>query len=114
MLLVFNIISEATIGALSLSVQYLCDVQDANPSHWSRDTSHPPYLLSRLPWGWYFDLKVSWDLCCGLKQRSGRTVCFNSNIVFQTIFFINSNIHSNSQKIWLEESLFKQIKYDYK
>ena len=36
-------ISQNTFGTLALTVQYLCDLQDARPCHWSPSTSHPTH-----------------------------------------------------------------------
>ena len=36
-----KIVSQDTFGTLSLTVQYLCDLRDAMPGHWSPITSHP-------------------------------------------------------------------------
>ena len=38
-------VSQTTFGYLLLTVQYLCNLRDAMPRHWSPDASHPtPYL----------------------------------------------------------------------
>ena len=38
-----NTVSQATFGYLLLTVQYLCDLLDTMPPHWSPTTSHPPF-----------------------------------------------------------------------
>ena len=36
-----NTVSKATFGYLPLTVQHLCELQDAMPCHWSSSASHP-------------------------------------------------------------------------
>ena len=38
-------VSQDTFGNLPLTVQYLCDLWDVMPRHWSRSTSHLALLL---------------------------------------------------------------------
>ena len=38
-----NTVSWATFGYLPHTVQYLCDLQDAMPCHWSPSASHPTF-----------------------------------------------------------------------
>ena len=40
-----NTVSQDTFRTLPLTVQYLCDLRDTMPRHWSSSTSHP--TLSR-------------------------------------------------------------------
>ena len=37
--------------------------------------------LSKLPWDWHFNLKVSRASCCSSKHSSGSTVCFNHTAI---------------------------------
>ena len=41
----FDTVSYATYGYLPLTVQHLCDLQDAMPCHWLPGASHPPLLF---------------------------------------------------------------------
>ena len=36
-----NIVIEATFGTLPLTVQHMCDLEEAIPLYWSLGTSHP-------------------------------------------------------------------------
>ena len=39
-----NTVCQENFGALPLTVQYLCDLRDAMPHHWSPNTSHSTLL----------------------------------------------------------------------